>query len=75
MSLPQGHGAGTIALRDADPCFFTSHALKLRKHLLKQLEKLQAESASGIDVSQFEAVDGLLEKYSALKRTAQPTAY
>ncbi|KAM4054752.1 est1 DNA/RNA binding domain-containing protein [Hirsutella rhossiliensis] len=39
------------------------YALKLRKHLLKQLEKLQAESASGIDISQFEAVDGLLEKF------------
>ncbi|KAF4505364.1 hypothetical protein G6O67_007321 [Ophiocordyceps sinensis] len=39
------------------------NALKLRKYLLKQLEKLQAESASGIDISQFEAVDGLLEKF------------
>ncbi|PHH87605.1 hypothetical protein CDD83_8631 [Cordyceps sp. RAO-2017] len=39
------------------------HALKLRKHLLKQLEKLQAESASGIDIAQFEAVDGLLEQF------------
>ncbi|PNY24804.1 Protein SMG7 [Tolypocladium capitatum] len=39
------------------------HALRIRKHLLKQLEKLQADSASGIDASQFEAVDGLLEKF------------
>ncbi|KAK2592958.1 hypothetical protein QQS21_009324 [Conoideocrella luteorostrata] len=38
-------------------------ALKIRKHLLKQLEKLQAESASGVDISKFEVVEGLLEKF------------
>ncbi|KJZ78979.1 hypothetical protein HIM_01752 [Hirsutella minnesotensis 3608] len=39
------------------------NALKLRKHLLKQLEKLRAEGASGTEISHFEAVDGLLEKF------------
>jgi NADH dehydrogenase FAD-containing subunit len=41
-----------------------SQALKLRKHLLKQVEKLQAESTSGVDISQFEIIEGLLEKYA-----------
>ncbi|QUC19519.1 uncharacterized protein UV8b_03760 [Ustilaginoidea virens] len=38
-------------------------ALKMRKHLLKHLEKLQAETTLGIDISQFEAIEGLLEKF------------
>jgi protein SMG7 len=37
-------------------------ARKLQKHLLRQLEKMQKDSTSGVDLSQFEAVDGLLEK-------------
>ncbi|CAM1505575.1 Fc.00g112120.m01.CDS01 [Cosmosporella sp. VM-42] len=38
-------------------------ALKLRKHLTKQLEKLPKDGNSGIDLTQFEAVDSLLEKF------------
>lgn len=37
--------------------------LKIRKHLLKQLEKLQDDGASGVNVSQFETVNGLMEKF------------
>lgn len=39
-----------------------SNALKLRKHLLKQLEKIKAASTAGLDISQLEAADGILEK-------------
>ncbi|KHN95118.1 Telomerase activating protein Est1 [Metarhizium album ARSEF 1941] len=38
-------------------------ALKLRKHLMKQLEKVKAESASGVDIAQFEAIEGTLERF------------
>ncbi|GAO19610.1 hypothetical protein UVI_02063840 [Ustilaginoidea virens] len=44
-------------------------ALKMRKHLLKHLEKLQAETTLGIDISQFEAIEGLLEKYTQPMRS------
>ncbi len=40
----------------------SSNALKLRKHLLKQLEKIKAASTAGLDISQLEAADGILEK-------------
>ena len=39
----------------------TSHAIKVRKHLLKQLEKVQTDGSGGIDHAQFEKVDSLLE--------------
>ncbi|TWU76766.1 hypothetical protein ED733_004849 [Metarhizium rileyi] len=38
-------------------------ALKLRKHLMKQLEKVKAENLSGVDVAHFEAIEGTLEKF------------
>ncbi|KAG8419959.1 hypothetical protein J3458_004780 [Metarhizium acridum] len=38
-------------------------ALKLKKHLTKQLERLKAESASGVDVAYFEAIEGTLERF------------
>ncbi|KID80052.1 Telomerase activating protein Est1, partial [Metarhizium brunneum ARSEF 3297] len=38
-------------------------ALKLKKHLMKQLERLKAESASGVDVAHFEAIEGTLERF------------
>ncbi len=41
-----------------------SNALKLRKQLLKQLEKIKAASTAGLDVSQLEAADSILEKYT-----------
>lgn len=31
---------------------------------MKQLEKLQADSTSGVDMSQFEAIESSLEKYA-----------
>ncbi|KAI9166881.1 Protein SMG7 [Paramyrothecium foliicola] len=37
-------------------------AQKVRKHLLRQLEKMQKDNTSGVDLTQFESVDGLLEK-------------
>ncbi|KAH0596343.1 hypothetical protein MHUMG1_06204 [Metarhizium humberi] len=40
-----------------------SQALKLKKHLMKQLERLKAESASGVDVAHFEAIEGTLERF------------
>ncbi|XWW97581.1 hypothetical protein V2A60_005565 [Cordyceps javanica] len=39
------------------------NALKLRKHLLKQLEKIKNTASSGVDISQLEAADGTLEKF------------
>ncbi|KAM3443133.1 hypothetical protein NHJ13734_002019 [Beauveria thailandica] len=39
------------------------NALKLRKHLLKQLEKIKNNTSSGVDISQLEAADGTLEKF------------
>ncbi|PFH56928.1 hypothetical protein XA68_15754 [Ophiocordyceps unilateralis] len=39
------------------------HALKLRKVLMNRLAGLQAGNATGLDVTRFEAIDGLLEKY------------
>ncbi|KAG6231732.1 hypothetical protein E4U26_006543 [Claviceps purpurea] len=42
---------------------FWHQALKLRKHLLRQIGKLQTEKTSGIDLSQFVAVESLLEKF------------
>ena len=37
-------------------------AQRLRKHLTKQLEKLPKDGSSGIEMAQFEAIDGVLEK-------------
>ncbi|KAG5945288.1 hypothetical protein E4U59_006033 [Claviceps monticola] len=42
---------------------FWHQALKLRKHLLRQIGKLQTEKTSGVDLSQFVAVESLLEKF------------
>ncbi|EGX94444.1 Telomerase activating protein Est1 [Cordyceps militaris CM01] len=39
------------------------NALKLRKHLLKQLEKIKNTTSSGVDIPQLEAADGTLEKF------------
>ncbi|KAH7162639.1 hypothetical protein B0J13DRAFT_15503 [Dactylonectria estremocensis] len=38
-------------------------AVKLRKLLTKQLEKLPKDNPSGVDISQFEAVDSVLDKF------------
>ncbi|KAM0251429.1 hypothetical protein ACHAP5_001738 [Fusarium lateritium] len=38
-------------------------ALKLRKILTKHMEKLPKENNSGVDISQFEAIDSVLEKF------------
>lgn len=35
--------------------------MKVRKHLLKQLEKVQADGSGGVDLAQFEKIDSLLE--------------
>lgn len=42
----------------------TSHraAQKLRKHIMKQIEKLPKDGNSNIDMAQFEAIDSALEK-------------
>ncbi|KAG6037523.1 hypothetical protein E4U41_005031 [Claviceps citrina] len=42
---------------------FWHQALKYRKHLLKQIEKLQAESTQEVDISHFVVVENLLEKF------------
>lgn len=39
-----------------------SSAIKLRKLLTKQLEKLPKDNTSGVDISQFEAIDSILDK-------------
>jgi hypothetical protein len=39
-----------------------SDALKCRKFLMKQLDKLRTESSAGVDVSHFEAIESTLEK-------------
>ncbi|KAF5660785.1 hypothetical protein FHETE_8776 [Fusarium heterosporum] len=38
-------------------------ALKLRKILTKHMEKLPKDNNSGVDISQFEAIDSVLEKF------------
>ncbi|KAK5990257.1 Nonsense-mediated mRNA decay factor SMG7-like protein [Cladobotryum mycophilum] len=38
-------------------------ALKLRKHLLKHLDKLQTSNAPGVDVAQFETIDSFLDRF------------
>ncbi|KAF7547369.1 hypothetical protein G7Z17_g7773 [Cylindrodendrum hubeiense] len=38
-------------------------AIKLRKLLTKQLEKLPKDNTSGVDISQFEAIDSVLDKF------------
>ncbi|KAM5351545.1 hypothetical protein ACJ41O_004268 [Fusarium nematophilum] len=38
-------------------------ALKLRKLLTKHLEKLPKDNNSGVDISQFEAIDSVLDKF------------
>ncbi|KAI8671330.1 hypothetical protein NCS57_00607800 [Fusarium keratoplasticum] len=38
-------------------------ALKLRKLLTKQLEKLPKDNNAGVDIAQFEAIDSQLEKF------------
>lgn len=40
----------------------TSSAIKLRKYLSKQLEKLPKDGNAGVDISQFEALDSILDK-------------
>ncbi|KAG5930382.1 hypothetical protein E4U42_001628 [Claviceps africana] len=40
-----------------------SQALKIRKHLLKQIEKVHSESNCKVDLSQFVAIESLLEKF------------
>ncbi|KAG6014565.1 hypothetical protein E4U43_006406 [Claviceps pusilla] len=42
---------------------FWHQALKIRKHLLKQLEKVHSESNCRVDLSQFVAIESLLEKF------------
>ena len=37
-----------------------SQALKMRKHLSKQIEKLRADSTSGTDIAHFDAIDTTL---------------
>ncbi|OAA72279.1 Telomerase activating protein Est1 [Cordyceps fumosorosea ARSEF 2679] len=39
------------------------NALKLRKHLLKQLERIKNNASSSVDIPQLEAADGTLEKF------------
>lgn len=36
--------------------------MKLRKHLLRQLDKIKSASSSGVDIAQLEAADATLEK-------------
>ncbi|KAI5465803.1 hypothetical protein BGZ63DRAFT_400243 [Mariannaea sp. PMI_226] len=38
-------------------------ALKLRKHLTKQLEKLPKDNSAGVDITQFETIESILEKF------------
>ncbi|KAK7414520.1 hypothetical protein QQX98_006631 [Neonectria punicea] len=38
-------------------------AVKLRKLLTKQIEKLPKDNGSGVDISQFEAIDSVLDKF------------
>ncbi|KAG6004873.1 hypothetical protein E4U21_000649 [Claviceps maximensis] len=42
---------------------FWHQALKIRKHLLKQLERVHAEGTCRVDLSQFVAIESLLEKF------------
>ncbi|KAG5924011.1 hypothetical protein E4U61_001917 [Claviceps capensis] len=52
-----------MASTTSQASLFWHQALKLRKHLLRQIGKLQTEKTSGVDLSQFVAIESLLEKF------------